>query len=81
MKKFIPALAAFGSSVVAFAEDSSIQTSVNTEILTASKTALDSLMTTALPIVGALLVAGLTIWGAFKLVGLIAKAFGWGTRR
>ena len=77
MKKFIPALAVAGMSLASFAEGT---ITTPDGILTQAKSALDTLMTTALPIVGAIVVSGLTLWGAFKLIRLVMKAFGYGTR-
>ncbi len=50
-------------------------------LLTQAKTALEGLMNTGLPIVGGILVIGLGVWGAFKLVRLIMKSFGFGSSR
>ena len=63
---------------VALADDPQITTPDG--ILTKAKEALASLMTTALPIVGALVVSGLTLWGVYKLLRLVMKSFGFGTR-
>lgn len=78
MKKTLPALAGGFASVSAFAEGAAITTPDG--ILTSAQTALSSLMTTALPIVGAIVVSGLTLWGVFKLLRLVMKSFGFGTR-
>ena len=63
---------------MALADDPQITTP--TGILTEAKDALSDLMTTALPIVGALVVSGLTRWGVYKLLRLVMKSFGFGTR-
>ena len=63
-----------------FAEGEGATSTAVQTMLTDSQTALTGLITAGLPIVSALVVAGLTVWGGFKVVRLVMKAFGFGTR-
>lgn len=76
-KKFLLGAAAVAGSLATFAEGDVTADS----ILTQAQTSLSSLLTTAIPIVGGMVVAGLGIWGVMKLLGLLKRAFGFGTGR
>lgn len=77
-KLLLATVATVGTSIAAFAEG---ETSAAQTILSQAQTSLQGLITTATPIVGTIVVAALGIWGAFKMLRLVMKAFGFGSSR
>lgn len=87
MKKLLTLATTTLMGVIAFAEETagSSDALVSTEdvegIFGNAQTALGDLLTSALPVVGSLVVGGLVIWGAIALIGILKKAFSAGKGR
>lgn len=76
-KKFLLGAASVVGSLATFAEDP-----VTAEtLLTQASSALTGLLSTAIPIVGGVIVACLGLWGVIRLIILIRRVFGFGTGR
>lgn len=73
MRKLAVMLVPAVSSVAAFAAEG--DTDVGTQILSGAQTTLTGLLTSAVPVIVAILGAGLAIWGAIALVGLVKRVF------
>lgn len=86
MKKFLFALPAVGASLASFATDPSsgaiaYEGSTAATIVTDASTTLTNFLTGAGTVVAGVIVAGLAIWGAIALVGIVKKAFSTGKGR
>lgn len=71
----VPALCACGSALAA-GDDSTAQT-----VITQAQSSLEGILTSAGTAVTALVVAGLAIWGAIAIVGVLKRAFSAGKGR
>lgn len=72
----VPALCACGSALATGESDSTAQT-----VITQAQTSLEGILTSAGTAVTALVVAGLAIWGAIAIVGVLKRAFSAGKGR
>ena len=77
MKKLLMGAASVAGSLATFAEEPVTADS----ILTQAETSLTSLLSTAIPVVGSMVIAGLGLWGVMKLLNILKRAFGFGTGR
>lgn len=80
-KKMLVAAGAAALPAVMFAEGTGSSTVDVSGVFSGAQTALEGLLTSGLPVITALVVTGLTIWGAFIVVRLIMKAFRFGGGR
>ena len=78
-KKLVVAASAALPVLSALAEDPSVDTSAAEGIITSGKTALQSVMSSATPAVTAIVLAGLGIWAAIKIIRLLKRAFSSGS--
>lgn len=62
-------------AVLAEGETPVMDTTQATQMLTSAQTGLTSLLQSAAPVVTALVLAGLSIWGALMLVRIVKRAF------
>ena len=77
MKKIMLGLGIVGTSVAALAEgDTTTPSAVLETTLNSVQTTLTGYVTTALPIIGAVVVAGLAVWALPKIVRWIKSGFG-----
>lgn len=86
MKKLFPALAASAAAAgTAFAQEASTAVqwsgSVAEDIVTDASSTLTNFLTGAGTLVASVVVAGLAIWGAIALVGIVKRAFSTGKGR
>ena len=72
----LPALCACGSALAVGESDTTAQT-----VITQAQTSLEGILTSAGTAVSALVVAGLAIWGAIAIVGVLKRAFSAGKGR
>lgn len=77
MKKIIVAASAALPFASALAEGET--TTPAQQIITSGQSALESVMTAATPAVTALVLAGLGIWAAIKIIRLLKRAFSSGS--
>lgn len=81
-KLFVGSMVALGSVVSAFAEETGSGTSSVAEgLISDSQDALTSILSSAGTSVAALVAAGLAIWGAIAVIGVLKRAFNAGKGR
>ena len=81
-KLYVGSMVAFGSVVSAFAEETSGSSSTVADTLVSdAQDALEGILSTAGGAVSALVVAGLAIWGAIAIIGVLKRAFNAGKGR
>ena len=80
-KLYVGSMIALGSAVSAFAEETGSTSSVAADLINDAQGSLQGILTTAGGAVSAIVVAGLAIWGAIAIIGVLKRAFNAGKGR
>lgn len=78
MKKMLFPSLVLGSSALLAADPATMDTTQATTMMTAVQTGLQSILTSAGPIITAIILGGLGIWAVFAVVRLLKRAFNTG---
>lgn len=81
-KMYVASMVALGSAVSALAEEgSTTTTTVADSLIDSAQGSLEGILTSAGTAVSGLVVAGLAIWGAIAIIGVLKRAFNAGKGR
>ena len=80
-KLYVGSMVALGSVVSAFAEGPGSTSDVAGDIIETAQSSLEGILGSAGAAVSALVVAGLAIWGAIAIIGVLKRAFNAGKGR
>lgn len=81
MKKLIYSASAFALTALPVLAQEAGGEAASEQIISGAETALKGLLDSAGPVVASVVIAGLGIWGAIAIVGLIKRAFNAGKGR